>query len=130
MIGGTKMLDVVTKLVLVILLCSVAMAPADARPRGSSNYDGAWHLTFMTRTGPCDAAYEFDVNISNGEITEPNLVKFHGRVLPGGAVRASVTVHDKFASGSGRLIGATGQGSWRGRPGEASCSGYWTARKG
>ena len=84
----------------------------------------------MTQAGPCDPTYDFDVNISNGVITEPNLVKFRGSVAPSGAVRASVTVQDKFASGSGRLSLASGRGNWSGRSGSARCSGYWVAQRG
>lgn len=114
---------------LAVGLCfATSLGASNARsPR--PDYDGPWHLTFMTQSGPCDAAYEFDVNIANGVITEPNLVKFRGRVAPGGAVRASVTVQDKFASGSGRLSLSRGGGTWSGRSGSARCSGSWTAQR-
>ena len=98
---------------------------ADARPI----YDGSWNLVFVTRSGACDATYNFTVNISNGIITHPNLVRFRGYVGRSGAVRASVTVQDKFASGAGRLSGSRGRGHWSGRSGKARCAGYWTASK-
>ena len=75
-----------------------------------SAYDGSWDLVFVTQTGTCDPAYNFTVNISDGVVTHPNLVKFKGYVAKSGSVRASVTVHDKFASGTGRLSGASGGG--------------------
>jgi hypothetical protein len=105
----------------------VALARAN---RGVAAYDGAWHLTFTTRAGSCDPTYAFDVNIANGVISHPNLVMFHGTVLTNGAVRASVTVHDKYAVGSGRINPVSGQGTWRGHSGSAACSGFWTAQKG
>ena len=108
---------------------AITLGSSDARSL-RPDYDGPWHLKFMTQAGPCDAAYEFDVNISNGVITEPNLVKFHGKVAPNGAVHASVTVQDKFASGSGRLSLASGRGNWSGRSGSDRCSGYWIAERG
>jgi hypothetical protein len=40
-----------------------------------------------------------------------------------------VTVQDKFASGTGRLFGTSGRGSWSGYAGSARCSGYWTAQR-
>lgn len=125
-----KFLRLATGVFLIAALSGVSTPPSEARPSRTSDYDGAWHLTFATQAGPCDAAYEFDVDISNGEITEPNLVRFHGQVAPGGVVRASVTVQNKSASGSGRLSRADGRGTWTGRSGGASCSGYWTAQKG
>src|SRR6185295_20146132 len=45
-----------------------------------------------------------------------------------GAVRASITVHDKYASGSGRLT-RVGRGTWSGHAGGRRCSGYWTAQR-
>jgi hypothetical protein len=94
-----------------------------------SAYDGSWNLVFVTRSGACDATYNFTVDISNGIVTHPNLVKFRGYVARSGAVRASVTVQDKYASGAGRLSGTTGPGRWSGRSGKALCAGYWTAQR-
>jgi hypothetical protein len=111
-------------------ICMIAFGTAEARPRhGNTAYDGTWHLSFATQTGPCDPTYAFYVNISNGMISHPNLVKFHGTVAPNGSARASVTVQDKVAAGSGRLSMTSGQGSWKGRSGPAACAGSWTARK-
>jgi hypothetical protein len=106
--------------------CLLALASAaEAR----SAYDGSWDLVFVTQRGACDATYNFAVNIHDGIVTHPNLVRFRGYVARSGAVRASVTVQDKYASGSGRLSGASGRGSWSGYSGSARCSGYWTAQR-
>jgi hypothetical protein len=40
-----------------------------------------------------------------------------------------VTVHDKYASGSGRLSASAGRGTWRGHSGSEQCAGYWTAQR-
>ena len=94
-----------------------------------SAYDGSWDLVFVTQRGACDPTYNFSVNITDGVVTHPNLVRFKGYVARLGAVRASVTVQDKYASGSGRLSGASGRGTWSGYSGSARCSGYWTAQR-
>lgn len=94
-----------------------------------SAYDGSWNLAFVTQRGTCDAVYNFTVDVSNGVVTHPNLVKFRGYVGKSGAVRASVTVHDKYAAGSGRLSSTSGRGTWSGYSGSARCSGYWTAQR-
>jgi len=94
-----------------------------------SAYDGSWGLVFVTQRGACDPSYNFSVNITDGVVTHPNLVKFRGRVARSGAVRASVTVPDKYASGSGRLSRNSGRGTWSGYSGGARCSGYWTAQR-
>src|SRR6202162_5220144 len=82
-----------------------------------SGYDGSWDLAFVTQRGACDPTYNFTVNISNGVLTEPNLVRFRGYVAKSGAVRASVTVQDKYASGAGKLSATNGRGTWSGRSG-------------
>ena len=106
------------------------VSAADARSTyARSTYDGSWNLVFFTQYGPCDPTYNFSVNISNGIITQPNLVRFRGYVSRSGAVRASVAVQEKYASGSGRLAGATGRGTWRGHAGNAQCAGSWTAQR-
>jgi len=43
-----------------------------------SAYDGSWDLIFVTQRGACDPTYNFSVNITNGIVTHPNLVKFRG----------------------------------------------------
>ena len=106
--------------------CLVVFASA---AQARSAYDGSWDLIFVTQRGACDATYNFSVNITNGIVTHPNLVRFRGTVARSGAVRASVTVQDKFASGSGRLSSNSGRGTWSGYSGSARCSGYWTAQR-
>jgi hypothetical protein len=109
-----------------IASCLVALTSvAQAR----SAYDGSWDLVFVTQRGACDPSYDFSVNITDGVVTHPNLVKFRGYVARTGAVRASVTVHDKYASGSGRLTSNSGRVTWSGYSGRARCSGYWTAQR-
>ena len=108
------------------IICFISLAhTANAR----SAYDGSWDLVFVTQRGACDPTYNFTVNIFNGVVTHPNLVKFRGYVAKSGAVRASVTVQDKYASGSGKLSMVSGRGTWRGYSGNAQCAGYWTARR-
>jgi hypothetical protein len=104
------------------------IAPASVA-HARSAYDGSWDLVFVTQRGTCDPTYNFTVNVSDGVVTHPNLVKFKGYVAKSGSVHASVTVHDKFASGTGRLFETSGRGRWNGRAGGARCSGYWTAQR-
>jgi hypothetical protein len=108
------------------VVCLLALTSA-AYARAA--HDGTWDLVFMTQKGECDASYNFTVNISDGIVTHPNLVKFKGHVAKSGSVHASVTVHDKFASGTGMLFATSGHGKWTGRAGTARCSGYWTAQR-
>jgi hypothetical protein len=104
------------------------VAPASVA-HARSAFDGSWDLNFVTQTGTCDPTYNFTVNISDGVVTHPNLVKFRGYVARSGSVRASVTVHDKFASGTDRLSGNSSRGRWSGHAAGSRCSGYWTAQR-
>jgi hypothetical protein len=104
------------------------IAPASV-VHARSAYDGSWDLAFVTQSGSCDSSYNFTVNVSDGVVTHPNLVRFKGYVAKSGSVRASVTVQDKYAAGTGRLFGTSGRGSWSGYAGSARCSGYWTAQR-
>jgi hypothetical protein len=114
------------------LFCITAAIPLVAMTsvaQARSAYDGPWDLLFVTQRGACDPTYNFSVNINNGIVTHPNLVKFWGHVARTGAVHASVTVHEKHASGSGRLSSSSGRGTWSGYSGSSRCSGYWTAQR-
>jgi len=105
--------------------CLIVATAAEAR----TSYDGPWNLVFVTQRGSCDATYNFSVNVTDGIVTHPNLVRFTGHVAKSGVVHASVTVVDKYASGSGKLTGDTGRGVWNGRAAGERCSGYWTAQR-
>ena len=105
----------------------LAVSPLSSASAKSA-YDGAWSLDFATQRGTC-STYHFDVNITNGVVSHPNLVRFTGRVAPNGQVNASVTVTNKHAAGSGKLKQASGRGTWTGYDGSDRCSGTWTAQK-
>lgn len=122
------MMRLVADLMAVCLLLA-NFGAAEARSYRSDAFDGSWHLSFETRAGSCDPSYNFDINVSNGNVSHPNLVRFRGRVSGTGAVWASVTVQDKHAAGTGRLNPTTGSGSWSGHSGAAKCAGTWKATK-
>jgi len=123
------MIRLVTSLTAVCLVLGNSDS-AEARSYRSDAFDGSWHLIFETRSGSCDSSYDFDVNVSNGNISHPNLVRFRGRVSRSGAVRAAVTAQDKHAAGTGRLDPTSGSGIWSGYSGTAKCTGIWNATKG
>ncbi len=94
-----------------------------------SPYDGSWSLTIYTQRGACDPTYNFQVEITNGRVWHPNLVRLRGRVASGGAVRVSVSAGGRYASGSGKLSRRVGRGRWSGHAQGARCSGYWIAQR-
>jgi hypothetical protein len=93
-----------------LIAAAACLACAASSAYARTTYDGSWDLLFVTQRGACDPSYSFTVNIANGVVTHPNLVKFRGYVARSGTVHASVTVQDKYASGAGRLSGASGRG--------------------
>jgi len=100
-------------------------SPASA----SARFDGQWNLVFVTQRGDCDPSYNFTVDVVNGNISHPNILTFRGRVAPSGAVRASVRVGQKSASGSGKISGRIGRGVWSGSSGQSRCAGTWSAQR-
>ena len=110
------------------ILAFVITAPTVGGAAASSPYDGRWSLSIVTERGACDT-YNFPVQIANGNVTFPGLVRASGRVTSKGGVRVTVAAGDKSASGSGTLSLGSGSGRWTGRSGEARCSGTWTAQR-
>jgi hypothetical protein len=105
--------------------CQLLVMAAEAR----SPYDGQWNITFVTQSGDCSPTYNYAVNIENGVITSPVVETFRGNVTSSGVVRASVTAQEKRASGSGKLAGVLGRGTWIGYSGDQRCTGSWTANR-
>ena len=115
-------------LVACLALAGALLGPPSAAS-AASRFDGQWNLVFVTQRGDCDASYNFTVDVVNGNISHPNILTFRGRVAQSGAVRASVRVGQKFASGSGKLSGGIGRGVWSGSSGQSRCAGTWAAQR-
>jgi hypothetical protein len=100
-----------------------AANPTDARP----TFDGEWSVVIITRKGDCEGSLRYPVRISNGFLANAGLapVDISGRVGGSGSVTVRVAFGDKSASGSGRLTGKFGSGSWSG----GACRGVWTAER-
>jgi len=91
------------------------------------NYDGLWSVTVTTEKGDCDRGYRYPIRISHGQLINAGDAVFTvtGKVAETGAITVTVSAGGKSATGSGRLAGAMGGGSWRG----GTCSGTWTAER-
>ena len=67
------------------LLCltgAVSLVALTSVAQARSAYDGSWDLLFVTQRGACDPTYNFSVNITDGIITHPNLVRFRAMWRP------------------------------------------------
>lgn len=102
-----------------------ALRPADAVP----GYDGLWSVVIVTNQGICDPSYRYPIRITNGSLGNAGsaAVTITGKVGKNGTVTVHVHAGDKTATGTGRLAGKAGGGSWSG--GNGACSGVWQAER-
>jgi hypothetical protein len=102
-----------------------ALSPAEAVP----GYDGVWSVVIITKEGICDPSYRYPIRITNGTLGNAGAasVSISGKVGKNGAVIVNVSTGDKTATGTGRLAGSHGTGSWSG--GNGACSGVWQAER-
>jgi len=95
---------------------------------GANPYDGQWSVVIYTLRGDCDRAARYSLQIAGGRVQAQNpIYRADGEVQRSGAIRVVVTQGGRYASGSGRLAGNSGRGSWRTDNGR--CSGQWTAAR-
>jgi hypothetical protein len=101
----------------------IASTASFAVPR----YDGLWSVSIVTEKGDCDPGYRYPIRISNGTLANAGDTTFTitGKVAGTGAVTVTVNAAGRSATGSGRLAGNIGTGSWSG----GACSGSWTAER-
>src|SRR5690349_15826086 len=77
---------------------------------------GVWSVLVVTDRGGCDRAYRYALHIENGRVSYDNpSISVSGRVDGAGRVRVALSAGGQSASGSGRLAGNSGRGSWSGR---------------
>jgi hypothetical protein len=109
-------------------LLAFAAVVGAATPAGSApSYDGVWSVVIVTEKGACDRAYRYPIRIQNGALlaegSSPATIT--GKVAGNGSVTVTVSAGSKSATGSGRLSGTAGVGSWKG----GECSGTWEAER-
>jgi len=123
----TNLSKIATTLALTAGFASFAASATSAATTTTSQlrYDGVWSVAIITEKGDCDRGYRYPIRISHGVLENGGGDPFTitGRVGTNGAITVTVSHGDKSASGSGRLSGNAGEGSWHG----GSCSGIWTA---
>ena len=112
-------------------LAILAAVPASSAPisAGKQGFDGNWSVLIVTEKGTCDRAYRYPVRISNGAVGYAGEASFNvtGQVGANGAVSVTVSRGSQSATGTGRMSGTDGSGSWRTAGGE--CSGTWSAER-
>jgi len=90
-------------------------------------YDGVWSVSIVTKKGDCVASYRYPMKIANGVLANGGAIAIDvsGKVASSGAVVVKLSHGDTSATGSGKLAGNLGSGSWH----TTSCSGSWTAER-
>ncbi len=99
--------------------------------RAQGSFDGSWSVLIITDTGECDRAYRYGIRIERGQIIYGGEagVAFTGRVESNGQVAATVRRGEQSATGSGRLSGSSGGGTWKGQSSTGACGGRWEAER-
>ena len=114
-----------------LAILGFSAAPAGSAPISAAkpNFDGQWSVLIVTEKGTCDRAYRYPVKIDNGSVGYAGSASFNvsGKVAPTGAVIVTVSRGNQSATGTGRMSGTDGAGTWTAAGGE--CSGSWTAER-
>jgi hypothetical protein len=112
-----------------IAVAFVGLSPTAARAQ--AGFDGLWTILIVTEAGECDRAYRYGVQIDHGRIVYDGTagVELTGTVDQSGRVSATVQRGEQGATGTGRLTGGRGRGTWRGKSSASLCSGYWEAER-
>jgi hypothetical protein len=95
-------------------------------------HDGNWSVLVITEKGDCDRGYRYSVHVANGRVRYSGsaAVGLNGTVTPSGVVRVSIGANGQgAATGSGRLSGAGGSGTWHSASNGSRCSGRWEAER-
>jgi hypothetical protein len=96
----------------------------------ATSFDGPWSVVITTDRGTCDPVNRLSIDIRDGILQySGSAVLIRGRVANSGLVHVSVSRDNLRASGSGRLSGNSGTGTWRGSNSAAFCTGRWSAER-
>ena len=97
----------------------------------AASFDGNWTVLVVTESGSCDRAYRYGVNVENGAVHYRGEagVAVSGRVENDGRVTVTIGRGEQRAQGTGRLSGASGEGTWSGTSSASQCRGRWEAER-
>jgi hypothetical protein len=107
-------------------------AAASLAPTGAfamRAFDGNWMVQITTSRGTCSSGVGFGVEVRDGVVHAASGVNVQGSVAANGATRVSIAAGNQSASGSGRLSGNSGGGTWKGVGSQGACSGSWSASR-
>jgi hypothetical protein len=109
-------------------ICTFVMAGAVLPAAAASRYDGTWSVAIVTEQGACNAAYSWDVAVTDGHIGDNNFfVQSAGIVDGDGRITFQLTHGSDVLAAAGAIRGAIGSGTWQSPT--SRCSGHWSATK-
>jgi hypothetical protein len=114
-----------------LIIWTIVFVTLGTTADAATPFDGEWSVLIITSTGTCDESYRFAGRITNGIISYEGggAIAVSGRVAPSGALTATVSNGPNYGMASGRLVGNSGKGTWRGQNSIGACSGSWTAER-
>jgi hypothetical protein len=112
-----------THRMLPVLLLLSAMTLLAAPAIAQTDYDGAWNVTVITRTGSCQPTTSYPLVVADGNVS--GAADLSGSVGRNGLVRASL----RGAHANGQLSGNAGSGRWNSASAGMPCSGRWSATR-
>lgn len=101
-----------------------ALSPRSAFAMGG--FDGGWSVQITTLRGACSSEVRFNIEVRDGAVFATGL-DVHGKVAANGATQVRIASGNQSASGSGRLTGNSGAGTWQGVGSQGACAGKWSA---
>jgi hypothetical protein len=113
---------------LLAAVTGVPITAAGARDRAGA-YNGVWNVQFETQKGNCSSTNSVPFTVAGRSVSSAGGGKVTGGIRPGGRVVVQISVGASKASGSGRLAGNSGTGTWSGIISGDRCSGSWQATR-
>ncbi len=112
-----------------LVAATLAMSAAAVSAQAAERHNGTWSVELVTESGLCNARYTYAVAIRDGEVralTATAGTRVSGRVASDGTVGIAVANAAATGTGTGRLDGMRGSGTWNV---SSLCTGRWTARR-
>ena len=110
------------------ILAVAALSPTGALAvRGA--FDGSWSVQIATSRGACPSDVGFAVDVRDGVVSAAGLLTVSGNVAANGVTRVRIAAGNHNATGTGRLSGNSGSGTWQGVSAQGICAGKWSANR-
>jgi hypothetical protein len=115
-------------LAVVTILAVAALSPTGALAARAA-FDGSWSVQIATSRGACPSDVGFAVDVRDGVVSAGGLLTVSGNVAANGVTRVRISSGNQSASGTGRLSGNAGSGTWQGVSAQGACAGKWSASR-